>query len=282
MTFDNKPMVSVLVTSFNRAAYIEETIESILQQSYTDYEIVISDNCSTDNTMELLEKYRTNPKIKIHQNETNIGQFANRNKCASLASGKYLKYIDSDDLIYPWGLQLLVTMMEQFPQAGWGLCSLVQIVEKPYPFQLSPRSAYLHNYHTFAIFDKAPLSAIIKKEVFEQVNGFDVSLNMAGDFDMWQKLALSFPVVLMPDGIVWNRVHPGQEMRQFNQYLLQYEEVRIKYLRHPNNPLDKSEVKKIFKQKNNWTFKEIIVSIVKLKLKTAFENLKVWKFYIGK
>jgi glycosyltransferase involved in cell wall biosynthesis len=273
------PMVSVLVTSYNRADSIEETIESILQQSFQDYEIVISDNCSTDNTLELLEKYRNNPKIIIHQNETNIGQFPNRNKCADLARGKYLKYIDSDDLMYPWGLELLVQMMEKFPEAGWGLCSLVQVVEKPYPFMLSPRQAYLHHYNVFGIFNKAPLSAIIKKEAFDKVNGFE-DISMAGDFEMWQKLALHFPVVLMPDGIVWYRVHPGQEMRHFRKFLLQYEGVRLKYLKHDQSPLNRQETESIIRKIKRNSTRAMIISLLKFNFQNAIDQLKIIWFYI--
>ena len=272
------PKVSVLITSYNRAAYIGETIESVLKQTFTDYEIVISDNCSTDNTMEVLARYANNPRIRIHRNERNIGQFPNRNMCASLARGTYLKYLDSDDLIYPWGLELLVRMMDEHPEAGWGLCSLVQIAERPYPFLLNPREAYHYHYHVFGIFDKAPLSSIIRKSTFDKVGGFS-DIRMAGDFDMWQKLAKRSPVLLMPDGIVWNRVHVGQEMSHFDKYVLQYEEVRIKYLSDPECPMDVSTRKQIIRDIKRKSLREVFTSLLRLRFGAAARKFRIFNFY---
>lgn len=275
----NSPLVSVLITSYNRAAFIAEAIESVLCQTYKNFEIIVSDNCSTDETMTVLERYRNHPNIRIHRNDRNIGQFPNRNMCASLARGKYLKYVDSDDLMYPWGLELLVNMMEQFPEAGWGLCSLVQVVEKPYPFMLSPRQAYQHHYKGFGIFNKAPLSAIIKKEIFDKVDGFE-DISMAGDFDMWQKLSLDFPVVLMPDGIVWYRVHPGQEIKHYRKFLLQYEGVRLKYLKHQRSPLDKKEKDNLIRKIKVTGVRTLIISLLKFDFRNAIEQLKILQFYL--
>lgn len=275
------PTVSILITSYNRAPYIGEAIESALQQTFQDYEVIVSDNCSTDNTMEILERYKSHPKVRIHRNETNLGQFPNRNMCASLARGKYIKYLDSDDLIYPWGLELLVQMMEQFPEAGWGLCSLIQVQKKPYPFMLNPREAFEHHYQVFGIFDKAPLSSIIRRNAFEAVGGFE-DISMAGDFDMWQKLALQFPVVLMPDGMVWNRVHAGQEMSSYRKYILQYEEVRLKYLCHPNCPLPLEYRSALIQEIKARSFRQTITSLLKLKKETALDQFKIYWFYMDK
>src|SRR5580698_7457190 len=138
----DKPLVSVLVTSYNRAEYICETIDSILNQTYPNFEIIICDNCSTDNTIEVIQKYADNPRVSIYQNEVNIGQFPNRNKIVSYANGKYLKYVDSDDLMYPHGLEIIVEGMEQFPLAGYGLASIEQDFERIFPFMLSPAESY--------------------------------------------------------------------------------------------------------------------------------------------
>lgn len=269
----DKPMVSVLVTSYNRGNYIQDAIESILQQTYKDYEIIISDNCSTDNTLELLEKYKSNPKIIIHQNPTNIGQFLNRNKCAELARGKYLKYVDSDDLMYPCGLEILVQSMENFPDAKWGLCSFTQIDEKPFPFVLQPRQAFLYHYSIFPIFNKAPLSAIIRKDVFHTVKGFE-NLIMAGDMEMWYKLALHYPVVLIQDGIVWYRMHEGQEMVNYNKNVLEYEKVKLNYLQHRLCPLSKSEISEIVKKNKKYALKNWIHNLIQFKFDEAKIHFK--------
>jgi glycosyltransferase involved in cell wall biosynthesis len=269
------PEISVLITSYNRANLICETIDSVLNQTFQSFEIIVSDNCSTDNTMEVLKKYHNNDKIRIYQNESNIGQFPNRNKAASYAKGKYLKYLDSDDLIYPWGLELLYKMMEQFPEAGWGLCSFTQVRERPFPFLLNPKQAYEFHYcNRVAIFNKAPLSSIIRKKIFESVGGFR-DLNMAGDFEMWHRLALQSPVLLMPDGIVWNREHVGQEVRSYRRFLFQYEEVTKQFLESPQCPLEKNQIREVQKIKKKNLLRTIFLSGIKGNFSQVYDSSKM-------
>ena len=95
------PLVSVLMTAYNREKYIEEAIGSVLASTYTYFELIIVDDCSKDKTVEIAKKYeRMDERVKVYINETNLGDYPNRNKAASYASGEYLKYVDSDDLVY--------------------------------------------------------------------------------------------------------------------------------------------------------------------------------------
>jgi len=94
------PLISIVITSYNRAAFITEAIESALNQDYPNLEIIISDNNSTDNTNEVVAPYLTDTRIKYSRNETNIGMLANFKKAtAELARGQYISYISSDDYL---------------------------------------------------------------------------------------------------------------------------------------------------------------------------------------
>lgn len=209
----NQPLVSVLMTAYNREKYIAEAIESVITSTYQNWELIIVDDCSTDKTFEIAKSYETkDSRIKVYINEQNLGDYPNRNKVASYAKGKYLKYVDADDLIYPHGIEQLVFYMEQFPEAAYGLCSLPQDDDRIYPFQLSPEEAYYRHYFSNKwIFHKAPLSSIIKKEYFDKVGGFSGKQHL-GDFEMWNLLSQKFDVILMPAGIVWHRSHDDQQM----------------------------------------------------------------------
>lgn len=276
MRKDN-PLVSVLMTAYNREKYIAEAIESVLASTYINFELIIVDDCSKDRTVEIARNYEVRDKrIKVFVNENNLGDYANRNRAASLAKGKYLKYVDSDDYIYPHGLDVLVNMMVAFPEAGWGLCSLIQIKEKPYPFLLSPYQAYLHNFFGPGLFHKAPLSSIIKKSVFDETGGFNPG-RMVGDYEMWLRLAQKYPVLLMPDGLVWYREHEGQEIVFINQYLAVYHKIKIFYLTHPDCPLNADEVKSVFDNENSRYKKELFKSILKFNKMAALENFKYLK-----
>lgn len=208
-----KPLVSVLMTTYNREKYLAVAVESVLASTYEDFELIIVDDQSKDRSLEIARDYATkDSRVKVILNEQNLGDYPNRNKAASLAAGKYLKYVDADDMIYPTGLEVLVSGMEQFPEAGFGLGSLPQDKHRIFPFMLTGEEAYKRHYFQEQLFHKAPLSAIIRKDAFEAVNGF-TGRRYLGDFEMWHILASRYPVVLMPHGIVWYREHEEQEMQ---------------------------------------------------------------------
>jgi glycosyltransferase involved in cell wall biosynthesis len=241
----NQPLVSVLMPSYNSEDYIAIAIESVLNSTYLNFELIITDDKSTDGTFSIAKSYEAiDGRVKVYLNDKNYGDYPNRNRAASFAKGKYLKYVDHDDYIYPYGLEQLVYFMEQFPEAGYGLCSLDQHDTKIYPFQLSPKEAYHMHYFGMKIFNKAPLSSIIHKKAFDAVGGF-TGKPLLGDFEMWHLLSQNYPVVIMPKGIVWYRKHDAQESaklkgdpaKSFKYLLLQKE-----FLMSPKNPLDKNDV----------------------------------------
>ena len=90
--------VSILVTVYNREAYLAECLDSILSSNESDFEVIIVDDASSDRSVEIAEQYASrDPRVVLHENEKNLGDYGNRNRAASLASGKYLKYLDADD-----------------------------------------------------------------------------------------------------------------------------------------------------------------------------------------
>ena len=206
------PLVSVLMTVYNREKYITEAIESVLASTYQNWELVIVDDQSKDRSVEIAKHYEKNDqRIKVYVNEQNLGDYPNRNKAASYAKGKYLKYVDADDMLYPFGLEQLVYYMEKFPNTGYGLCSLDQDTTNLYPIELAPKDAYFRHYFQTSLFHKAPLSSIINREKFNTIGGFSGKQHL-GDFELWHLLSQEYSVVLMPHGFVWYRVHDDQQM----------------------------------------------------------------------
>lgn len=207
-----QPLVSVLMTVYNRENSIAESIQSVLDSTYSNFELIIVDDVSKDNSYGIaLEYAKKDDRIRVFKNEKNLGDYPNRNQAASYARGKYLKYVDGDDKLYPYGLEIIVKNMEQYPEAGWGLMSIPQDNDRQFPILLQPVEIYRRHYFNTNpavnyphVFHKAPLSSIIKKEAFDKVNGFR-SLQHYGDSDLWQRLAMFFPMLLMQDGMVWWR-----------------------------------------------------------------------------
>lgn len=265
------------MTAYNREKYIGEAIESLLASTYTNFELIIVDDGSIDATVQIAKNYESKDgRIRVFVNEVNLGDYPNRNKAASYAKGKYIKYLDADDLIYPLGLELLVDGMERFPEAGWGLCSLDQDLKQIFPFQLKPLEAYQYHYRGPGLFHKAPLSSIIKKQVFDEVNGFK-NIRMAGDYEMWHRLAQKYPVVLMCHGIVWYRKHGSQEINDYRKYILEYDKIKFKYLTDNNCPLDKKTTVELLGKYLREIKKHIILSMAKLNFEDLKRNLTLLK-----
>src|SRR4051812_49505605 len=103
------PRISVLLTAYNRQDFIAEAIESVLNQSMTDFELVICDDRSTDGTVDTIAAFAgRDSRIRFSINERNLGDYGNRRHAASLARGRLLKYHDSDDVMYRHCLETMV------------------------------------------------------------------------------------------------------------------------------------------------------------------------------
>lgn len=277
--FKDDPLVSILMTSFNREKYISFAIESVLASSFVDFELIIVDDRSTDNTVKLARCYaEKDSRIRLFENEINLGDYPNRNKAASYAKGKYLKYVDSDDYLYPWALEVMVNMMEQFPNAGFGFCSMPENKAQVFPLELSPKEAYEYHYLGPGLFGKAPLSSIIKREVFNMEGGFK-PIRMAGDFEMWLRLSQKHSVVLMPEGMVWYRIHGEQEVNDYKKFINTYEQIKVNFLKDENCPLDKKDLKKVLRNEKKIILRCIFINLVKFQFDILRINLRNLKIY---
>ena len=109
-----EPLVSIITPLYNSEKYIAETIEFVLAQTYSNWEMIIVDDCSKDNGVEIVEKYREKDKrIKLYQNEINKGVSYTRNRAIDIAQGKYIAFLDSDDLWKKEKLEKQINFMEQ-------------------------------------------------------------------------------------------------------------------------------------------------------------------------
>lgn len=276
------PIVSVLMTAFNREKYIAEAIESVLASTYKDFELIIVDDCSTDNTVNIAKKYEAqDSKVKVYVNEKNLGDYPNRNKAASYASGKYLKYVDADDYIYPNGLEIIVNQMEAFPNASVGFFSLPQNIKKPFPILLSPVELYEYNFFGPGLFYKAPLSAILRKDSFIDIGGFKPD-RMVGDFEMWHRMAQQFNFLLIHDHIVWYREHSNQESSYVKtKELLEYTRIEKYYILDDISPLSFTQRKSIIKKRIKMNLKQAVICLLNLNFSSVSENIQKIGIYKG-
>jgi glycosyltransferase involved in cell wall biosynthesis len=280
----DNPTVSILMTAYNKDHSIARAIESVLASSFKDFELIIVDDNSKDKTLEIIKKYAVvDSRIKLFVNQKTQGDYPNRNTAASYAIGKYLKYIDADDYIYPWGLELLVCMMERFSGVGWGLCSVHRNPRfpDPFPFELASKEAYEYNYFGPGLFGKPPVASIIKRDVFLNAGGFSGS-RMTGDYEMWHRLAQQHNVLLMPPGLVLhNMTNKEGEMKDHSKYLCAYEKITLEYLFNDNCPLEKKQIKKVIKKRRLFLIKQIGYFLLKFKFLKCYEQSKLLIFNLN-
>jgi glycosyltransferase involved in cell wall biosynthesis len=202
------PLVSVLTTVYNREPYLAACIESVLIQSMDDLELIIVDDCSTDGSYSVAERYLSDPRVHLYRNDKNLGDYLNRNRAASLAKGKYLKYVDGDDLIYPHCLEVMTEGMAEYPTAAYGICRQINGLVPPAP--LDPKGAYLQHYLGNGLFDAGPLDAILRRDAFIEMGGF-APQPYTGDTEFFLRIGAKWPVVILTTGLAWWRHHDEQE-----------------------------------------------------------------------
>ena len=207
------PSVSVLMTAFNRERYIAAAIESVLAQTYTDFELVIVDDRSTDGTLALARSYEAqDARVRVVANERNLGDYPNRNRAAALARGRYLKYHDSDDIMYPHCLETMVSSLERYPEAGFALSASRYWHGGPSPMLSTPRLSYQREFLGYGMFMCGPSCALFRTSVFEALGGF-AEKGPHSDLAFWLRACRTVPVLLTSADLFWYRVHDGQHLQ---------------------------------------------------------------------
>tara|TARA_R110002012_G_scaffold220618_1_gene392269 strand:+ start:20345 stop:21214 length:870 start_codon:yes stop_codon:yes gene_type:complete len=261
------PKVSILTTVYNREKYIAECIKSVLASTYQDWELIIVDDQSTDHSVAIAKEYEKRDKrIKVFVNKQNLGQFENRNYAASLAKGDYLKYLDSDDQIYQHGLNVMVEAAEQYPDAGLIISHDQLHEDKPYPILLESREAFYAFYYNKGFPSSGPSASLIKKTIFEQINGFPKPYYVGTDVLLWLKIAQVSNIIKIQPALNWYRQHEGQAISQgvlSNEYLKLDYNYLVKYLNDSLTLIDNIEKKQIFKMLKRRQLRKLVRFVLK-------------------
>ena len=281
MYVEKAPLVSVLMPAFNSSVNIGVAIQSVLNSTLHDFELIITDDNSTDSTFQIASEFaHKDQRIKLFKNDINYGDYGNRNKAASYATGKYLKYVDHDDFIYPNGLETIVSKMEEYPMASVGFFSLPQNKNKPYPILLEPEELYKYNFFGPGLFYKAPLSSIILRSSFEDIGGFK-NERYIGDFELWHRMAQKFNVLLIQDHIVWYREHNSQESGKMKLVdYLKYDRIELNYILDKNSPITDFERDLIIVKRLRYFYRQFFIALLKLNSKQAilyFNKVLIFK-----
>jgi len=204
----NMPTVSIIVTTFNRVHFLSETIESIMSQTYTDFELIIVDNMSEDETTKYVRGL-SDPRVYYYRNANNGVIAVNRNFGIEQAKGKYIALCDDDDLWLPEKLQRQVFLLESKPDVA--LCytnaesfsgnkviknkMIRRSVQRNYFFQLL-RGNYIPNS-----------SVLICTRVFQELGMLTENPALREDYHMWLRVAKNYELFGLDESLIRYRVH---------------------------------------------------------------------------
>jgi glycosyltransferase involved in cell wall biosynthesis len=204
------PKISVIITTYNRAHYICETIDSVLAQTFTDYEIIVVDDGSTDNTKETLKAY--GDKVRYFY-QTNQGQPAAENTAISNARGQYLAFVDDDDSWLPTKLEEQIKVLENDPDLGF-VCCEAYYTDADGKIVHHWKKKPWHHENFISLYDGNFLnhsSVLLKRDLFDKIGGFDPALLTTQDYDLWLRLAYVCKFKFMPVPLTKIRLHPNNK-----------------------------------------------------------------------
>ena len=229
----NSPKVSVLIPTYNYAHFLDETIGSVLNQTFTDYEIIIVDNHSTDNTDEVVAKYLVDRRISYYKNETNLGIAGNLNKCLEYSKGEYIKFLCADDKFHPEMLEKFVAVMEEYPSVSLITCdkevfhSKSFVTRVPLQHLQEGKKALLNTLNDHCWIGE-PSSVMFRRKNLS-VGKFTADYVMHIDWEMWLRVLSVGDCYIIPEALSCIRYHPGQHARKMKklQYILCFEEYML-------------------------------------------------------
>ena len=212
------PKVSICIPSYNYAHFLSDTIESVLEQTYKNLELIVVDNCSTDNTREIVQEYiNIDKRVTYFCNETNIGLVGNLTRCLEKASGEYVKIVCADDLLETHCIEKSVSVLENFPHV-----TLVTVGRLLVSKEIQPITTLFYS-NKFKVIDGIK---VIKKcivhgnligepsaVIFKRKNakrGFNTNYQQISDLEMWIHLLESGHFASIPEPLCKLRQHELQ------------------------------------------------------------------------
>lgn len=209
------PTVSVIIPSYNHERYVKQCIQSVLDQTFQDFEMIVTDDGSSDRTVEIIEKF-TDPRIKIFKNHTNKGASVAANNCIVNSYGKYVAMLSSDDIWFPKKLELQVNYLEThqdipvvFSNVEW-IDHNDRLIKGDHPykqvFNVRNRTRFEWLRHFFSVGNSlCHPSSLIRKEKYLEVGLLDPSFASLPDYDLWVRFCLKYDIHILDQPLVYFR-----------------------------------------------------------------------------
>ncbi|MGC2332914.1 MAG: glycosyltransferase family A protein [Candidatus Acidiferrales bacterium] len=252
------PKVTVIVPNYNHALFLRKRIDCILQQTFQDFELILLDDCSTDDSRSILSSYASDPRVRIEFNDTNSGStFKQWNKGVRLARGEYVWIAESDDYADPHLLERLVAGLDADLKVAFAYCRSweVDANDRAAGF-LDPTCGYLNparwaadycvdgreecaTYLVNANITGNASSVVFRKAVYHSVGGVDETLRTSADWQLWAAMALTGKVAYAAEPLNYYRLHASTVRRRMSMALILTEQLQvIQWILHRLSPAD--------------------------------------------
>jgi len=211
------PLISVVIPVKNGENYLESAINSVIDQNYENFELIIGINPSTDDTQNIANGYRNHPKIKVVEFKDSVNMPENFNRSALFASGKYLKFLCHDDLLMPNNLIQLSSIMEKYESVGLVTCYEKMIEGKDYirgekSFGNLTNISSIRALYRFFKYNNwvgGPSAVLIRTASFRN-HKFKSYLECAFDLEYWLRICMSNEIFIVNEVLFQSRVHKNQ------------------------------------------------------------------------
>lgn len=223
------PRVSIAMPVYNASRTIHEAVSSALAQSYDDFEVVVVDNASTDDTAEIVHSFN-DPRVKLYRNTTNIGAHKNADLSAQLSRGEFLKFLHADDALYPTCVERMVELMDREPGLGLVFARRrIEIGDESNADFRNFREVYTHAIRTFGGIGEVndgrvllrrwlearfsenwlgePSSVMMRREALARLGLFNARVRMLTDVEMWARTMAFYDVGFIDEELSVYRFH---------------------------------------------------------------------------
>jgi glycosyltransferase involved in cell wall biosynthesis len=274
-----QPLVTIITVTYNSAKYVRDAIEGVLVQTYSNLEYIIADDCSTDNTWDIINEY-TDDRIIKYKNEINLREYPNRNKAIDLAKGAYLIFIDGDDVMYPTAIEYLLWYATKFPEAAL-------IIQKNYsnnilyPALVQPKQSFCNVYFGKKNLLNSSFTAnFFNTSILKKTGGLSTQYK-AGDDEVRLRIAFQHPILLIQGWVTWPRETPNQASSKIDTLTANKESIKLlNSLDKLHEDITEELIYEANQERLKTIAKQILFFIKRGNIKNAYQLSKEFKINI--
>ncbi len=208
--------MSVIVPSYNMARYLPKSVPSALAQTYTNLEVVIVDDGSSDDTAQVVRQWDKDPRVRLHR-QPNGGLSHARNQGIAHSKGPFIALLDADDIWMPQKLALQMALFKDRPQVGVVFSNYERMNDNEERMPMGPTTMYRGKVSGRLLVENfvPASSAVVRRECFERCGGFEVELKTGEDYEMWLRLSAHTEFDFVPEPLMRYRIWGGQMSRDY-------------------------------------------------------------------